>query len=168
CLHRRGGPAPHRRTDDAACAGSLPAPGGWTALPRTTARSGARGYAARSYRPPGAADDPGRASQQALQPAVASGEGLVEGTIRLQRGDGDVTLHHRVKVGARAAVFGIAGNGNPVPLLAPRVDHLHRCSGTGTVAQAGQLDTADMLQRQVGHVDIEHGARRQIELAMRL
>src|SRR5450830_18585 len=164
CLHRRDGPGPHRQTGAEACAGSLPTPGHWTGPLRTGAGSDARGYAAKSslYR-----DAAGRLvhepSAQALQPAIETTEGITEGAIELQRGNRDIALHHRMKVGARAAVFGIARGGDPITFLATWVDHLQRRRGTGAMAQARELDAANMLDGQIGDIDVKHRPRRQIE-----
>ncbi|MNF51078.1 hypothetical protein D3C84_323900 [compost metagenome] len=68
-----------------------------------------------------------------------------------------------MEVRPRPAVLGVAGCGNPVSLLATRIDYLHRRRSPGTMAEPSHLDTANMIQRQVGDVHIEHGARRQVE-----
>ncbi|MNC62398.1 hypothetical protein D3C75_1124160 [compost metagenome] len=65
-----------------------------------------------------------------------------------------------MKIRARAAVLGITGHRDPVAFLAARVDHLGRRRSAGAMPQACQLDAADMLERQVGDIHIEHCSRR--------
>src|SRR3990167_10164 len=148
CLRRHDGPGLRRRTGAAACAGSLPAPGRWTAPLHTAAESGARESAARSCRYRDAVRLAHASSEQTLQPWLQAAETVLKGAIELQRSNGDEALHHRMEIRARPAVLGIPGDRNPVTLLAARIDHLGRGRRTGTMTQASQLDATDMFQRQ--------------------
>ncbi|MCY1173195.1 hypothetical protein D9M73_133490 [compost metagenome] len=71
-----------------------------------------------------------------------------------------------MEIGTRAAIFGIPGRRDPVTGLAPRIHHFHRCRGSGAMAQAGQLDTADAVQRQIGNVHVQYRTRWQIQVSM--
>ncbi|MNC35013.1 hypothetical protein D3C75_834780 [compost metagenome] len=73
-----------------------------------------------------------------------------------------------MEVGTRATILGIPGHGDPVAFLAARVDHLGRRRRPRPVTEAGELDATNVLQRQVGDVDVEHGARRQGQARLRL
>ena len=60
---------------------------------------------------------------------------------------------------------------SPIPLLMPslpvrlaaRIDHFQGRGRTGAMAQARQLDAANMVEGQVRDVDVEHCARRQVQ-----
>ena len=73
-----------------------------------------------------------------------------------------------MKIGALTAILDITGGGNPVTFLATRVDHLDRRRRTRAMTESGQLHTTNMFQRQVRHVDVEYGTRRQFESLVRL
>ncbi|MNG12657.1 hypothetical protein D3C84_962820 [compost metagenome] len=71
-----------------------------------------------------------------------------------------------MEIGARAAIFGIPGRRDPITGLAARVDYFDRRRGAGAMPEAGQLDAADVFQRQVGDVHVEYRARWQVEIRM--
>src|SRR5690606_5952040 len=105
---------------------------------------------------------------QIAQPAIEPIEHLVVGLVDAQRGDGDVTVHHRIEIRALTPVPRIPSHLDPVTLLAPGIGPLHRFGGTLAMAKTGQHHTLDTFQRQVGNVHVEYGARWQIQLLMGL
>src|SRR5690554_6446892 len=105
---------------------------------------------------------------QIAQPAIEPIEHLVVGLVDAQRGDGDVTVHHRIEIRALTTVLGVTSHRDPVTLLATGVSPLHRPGGTLAMAKTGQHHALDTVQRQIGNVHIEYGARRQIQLLVSL
>src|SRR5690554_8122817 len=67
---------------------------------------------------------------QIAQPAIESIKHLVVGLVDAQRGDGDVTVHHRIEIRALTTVLRIPSHRDPVTLLAPGIGPLHRPGGT--------------------------------------
>src|SRR5690606_7707597 len=107
------------------------------------------------------ADRPGQVGLKARHPAGDLLQRLVARQVDLDRGDGDVAGAYRVEIGTRAGVFLRAGRPDPPPLAAARVGLRDARLGAVAAAQPPDLEAADLLPGQVGHVDVEDGVRRQ-------
>ena len=73
-----------------------------------------------------------------------------------------------MKVGPGTAVLDVACSSDPVAGAATRIDDSDRCRSAGTMPQSGQLNAADMLERQVGNIHVQYREGWQVELLMGL
>ncbi len=75
--------------------------------------------------------------------------------VDLQRRDRHAVRRDRVEIGARPGVLRRARGADPVHHLAARILDLHDALGLVTLAEPGDLDAAQRLERDVRHVDVE-------------